>query len=74
MISISLFWVFFNESKPIIAEENIFNMSRIEQYFSTRSSLENDYVGAVNLLRKEIVLKWVYLCILALGNTLYGCF
>lgn len=53
MLSISLFWVFFNASKPIIAEENIFNMSKVEQYFSTRFTLKDDYVGAVNFVKKK---------------------
>jgi hypothetical protein len=47
----SLFWVFFNTSKPIFDEKNIFNMSRIEQYFSIRANLEDDYVGAVDIVK-----------------------
>ncbi len=51
IVTASLFWVFFNTSRPIIDEKNIFNTSRIEQYFSIRFTLEDDYVGAVNFVK-----------------------
>jgi 4-amino-4-deoxy-L-arabinose transferase-like glycosyltransferase len=51
ILTISLFWVFFNTSKPIFDEQNIFNLSRIEQYFSIRANLEDDYVGAVDIVK-----------------------
>ena len=51
ILIISLFWVFFNTSKPIFDEKNIFNMSRIEQYFSIRANLEDDYVGAMHIVK-----------------------
>jgi hypothetical protein len=52
IISLSLFWVFFNTSRPIMAEENIFTMSRNEQYFNIRLNLKNDYLRAVNVVEQ----------------------
>ncbi len=51
ILTLSMFWVFFNTSKPFFDEQNIFNMDRVEQYFSIRSSLKDDYVGAVNFVK-----------------------
>ncbi|MFE1745474.1 ArnT family glycosyltransferase [Coleofasciculus sp. H7-2] len=49
----SLLWVFYNESRPIIADRNIFNTSRIEQYFSNRIDIKDSYVEAVNQIKSK---------------------
>ncbi|MEH2244329.1 ArnT family glycosyltransferase [Nostoc sp.] len=49
----SLTWVFFNRYRPIIASNNIFQTSRIEQYFSNRPYLQATYTGAVEFLNSK---------------------
>ena len=48
LIVTSLPWVFQNKFRPIAAEANIFNMSRIEQYFINRPQLQEPYTKAVD--------------------------
>ena len=48
LIITSLPWVFQNKFRPIAAEANIFNMSRIEQYFINRPQIQEPYTNAVN--------------------------
>lgn len=48
LIITSLPWVFQNKFRPIAAEANIFNMSRIEQYFINRPQIQQPYTKAVN--------------------------
>ncbi len=50
----SLPWVFNNKFRPINTEANIFNLSRIEQYFINRTQLQQPYVETANfVLSKE---------------------
>ncbi|MEH2240286.1 glycosyltransferase family 39 protein [Nostoc sp.] len=49
----SLPWVFFNRYRPIIDSNNIFQASRIEQYFSNRPYLKTTYTGAVEFLNSK---------------------
>ncbi len=49
----SLPWVFFNRYRPIIDSNNIFQTSRIEQYFSNRPFLKGTYTGAVDFLNSK---------------------
>ncbi|MEH2425335.1 MAG: hypothetical protein V7K48_31860 [Nostoc sp.] len=49
----SLTWVFFNRYRPIIDSNNIFQTSRIEQYFSNRPYLQVTYTGAVEFLNSK---------------------
>jgi 4-amino-4-deoxy-L-arabinose transferase-like glycosyltransferase len=49
----SLSWVFFNRYRPIISHKSIFQISRIEQYFSNRPYLKVTYTGAVEFLNSE---------------------
>jgi hypothetical protein len=49
----SLPWVFFNRYRPIIDSNNIFQTSRIEQYFSNRPFLRGTYTGAVEFLNSQ---------------------
>ena len=49
----SLSWVFFNRYRPIIDSNNIFQTSRIEQYFSNRPFLKGTYTGAVEFLNSK---------------------
>ena len=44
LIVASLPWVLQNKFRPIVAEANIFNLSRIEQYFINRPQLQEPYV------------------------------
>ncbi|NDJ22461.1 hypothetical protein GS682_12625 [Nostoc sp. B(2019)] len=46
----SLSWVFFNRYRPIISNKSIFQISRVEQYFSNRPYLNVTYTGAVEFL------------------------
>ncbi len=48
LIITSFPWVFQNKFRPIAAEANIFNMSRIEQYFINRPQIQEPYTNAVN--------------------------
>ncbi|WP_373525495.1 ArnT family glycosyltransferase [Nostoc sp.] len=49
----SLPWVFFNRYRPIIDSNNIFQVSRIEQYFNNRPYLNTTYTGAVEFLNSK---------------------
>ncbi len=53
LIVFSLPWVFQNKFRPIIADDNIFNLTRVEQYFINRKHLEESYVEATNLVLKQ---------------------
>ncbi|GET38019.1 ArnT family glycosyltransferase [Microseira wollei] len=50
LIITSFQWVFSNKFRPIAAEANIFNMSRIEQYFINRPQLKAPYVEATKFV------------------------
>jgi hypothetical protein len=50
LIIASLPWVLQNKFRPIVAEANIFNLSRIEQYFINRPQLQKPYVKATNAI------------------------
>ncbi|MEH1898692.1 MAG: glycosyltransferase family 39 protein [Nostoc sp.] len=49
----SLPWVFLNRFRPIIDSNNIFQVSRIEQYFTNRPYLKTTYAGAVEFLNSK---------------------
>ena len=53
IIEFSLFYVFFNEFRPIIGEKNIFNTSRTEQYLRPVITQKNDYIDAVNFVKQR---------------------
>jgi 4-amino-4-deoxy-L-arabinose transferase-like glycosyltransferase len=53
MLISSLPWVFFNRYKPMIDSNNIFQTTRIEQYFSNRPFLKGTYTGAVEFLNSK---------------------
>ena len=50
LIVASLPWILQNKFRPIVAEANIFNLSRIEQYFINRPQLQEPYVQAANTI------------------------
>ncbi|WP_222426936.1 ArnT family glycosyltransferase [Hyella patelloides] len=50
LIVTSLPWVLQNKFRPIAAEANIFNLSRIEQYFINRPQLQKPYVQAAQTI------------------------
>jgi hypothetical protein len=61
MVLLSLPWVFFNESRPVIfpvnanlspySNENIFNSNRVDQYFTNRGELRQPYIEAVSFVK-----------------------
>ncbi|HBE52352.1 MAG TPA: hypothetical protein DDW76_27170 [Cyanobacteria bacterium UBA11369] len=53
LMVLSLFWVFYNDSRPIIGKYNIFNQSRIDQYFNIRSDIREDYKEAVKFIKNQ---------------------
>lgn len=53
LLQVSLFWVFYNESRPIIGDNNIFNTSRLDQYFANKRYLKEDYIDAVKLVKSQ---------------------
>ena len=52
-------WIFFNDSRPLIKNfraskiENIFNTSRIEQYFRNWRGFKDPYMGAVQFIKSK---------------------
>jgi len=53
LILASFPWVFFNRYRPIISTDNIFQVSRIEQYFKNRPKLQKPYTQAVEYLNSK---------------------
>ncbi len=53
MLYSSLAWVLWGEPRTIVSHHNIFNTPRIEQYFTLRSNLKNDYINAVKFIEQE---------------------
>jgi hypothetical protein len=62
LLCASFIWVGFNETRPLIFNsqivetkqvQNIFNQSRIEQYFSGRPDLKEDYLGATDFIQSK---------------------
>jgi 4-amino-4-deoxy-L-arabinose transferase-like glycosyltransferase len=53
IIEFSLFYVFFNEFRPIIGEKNIFNTSRTEQYLRPVITQKDDYIDAANFVKQR---------------------
>lgn len=49
----SVFWVFYNDSRPIGVKDNIFNQPRIDQYFKIRGDLTGDYKEAVKFIKNQ---------------------
>lgn len=53
LVLTSLFWVFYSESRPWIGNINIFNSSRIDQYFISRPYLKAPYKETVNFVKSK---------------------
>jgi Dolichyl-phosphate-mannose-protein mannosyltransferase len=53
LIISALPWVFFNRYRPIIDSNNIFQATRIEQYFKNRPKLQEPYTQAVEYLTSK---------------------
>jgi hypothetical protein len=53
IIEFSLFYVFFNEFRPIAGEQNIFNTSRIEQHLRPVINQKDDYINAANFVKER---------------------
>jgi 4-amino-4-deoxy-L-arabinose transferase-like glycosyltransferase len=62
LVLLSLIWVFFNESRPLILNsqiiesgkvENIFNMDRRDQYFINRPELQKPYTEAIRFVELQ---------------------
>lgn len=52
LVQFSLYYVFFNEFRPIIAEKNIFNQSRTEQYLKPVKTTAENYINATNQIKE----------------------
>jgi len=44
-------WVFKNQSRPILAEKNIFNTQRVTQYFTNRPSFTQPYIKTYEFIK-----------------------
>ena len=53
LLGTSMPWVFANKFRPIAAENNIFNTSRTELYFTNRPQLKDPYLEAVDFLKTQ---------------------
>ena len=53
LILSSLPWVFHNESKKLIAKENIFAMGRIDQYFSEVPYMKKAYINSIDYINSK---------------------
>jgi len=53
LIAASLAWVFFNESRPLIGQKNIFYTPRKEQYFSNNPGYIFSYTSAVKEIQEK---------------------
>lgn len=64
LVSFASLWIFYNNTRPIvgnsdtfntifITNSDIFNTSRIDQYFSRRPELRDPYVAAARFLRSQ---------------------
>jgi len=62
LLLLSLFWIFFNETRPMIANshsiktgsvENIFNKSRTDLYFMGRRYFREPMIGATNYIKSQ---------------------
>lgn len=53
LIQTSLVFILFNQNKPVIADTNIFNSSRFEQYFTSRNDIKKDYTNAANFVEEQ---------------------
>lgn len=45
-------WIFLNKKRPVLAKENIFNISRQEQYFFFISQFADPYLNAAKIMPK----------------------
>ncbi|HEY9612478.1 ArnT family glycosyltransferase [Allocoleopsis sp.] len=52
LIELSLFYVFFNEFRPIVGEKNIFNTRQIEQYLRPIITQKDAYINTANFVKK----------------------
>ena len=46
-------WIFNNDMKPILGEENVFLVPRINQYFKSRQYIQPEYIKAANIIQKK---------------------
>jgi hypothetical protein len=52
LIIISFYWVFFNETRPLLSNYSILKETRQETYFHSRIDLKSDYLEATNILNQ----------------------
>lgn len=53
LIVLALPWVLYNRTRPLIAKSNIFNTSRVDQYFRSAPSLGEMYVRATDIVKSS---------------------
>ena len=46
-------WIFNNDMKPILGEENVFVVPRINQYFQSKQYIQSEYIKAANVIEKK---------------------
>jgi hypothetical protein len=73
-------WIVHNKSRPLMGSWNIFNTSRVDLYFSNRSTLRDPYIEATDFIRSQkcsqvglLLDDWEYpLWVLLRGNNNIG--
>lgn len=53
ILVLSIPWLFYNHTRPLLGANNIFSSPRIEQYFNSREGLQEPYIKAANLLKSK---------------------
>jgi 4-amino-4-deoxy-L-arabinose transferase-like glycosyltransferase len=57
LLLFSLLYVFYNDSRPLLGEKNIFNTNRIEQYLRPALNNKNEYINAANFVNSTACKK-----------------
>ncbi len=50
-------WLFYNQSRPLLKKQNIFNTKRADQYFANRPYLNEPYTKTTDYIKKNKALK-----------------
>ncbi len=55
----SIPWIIYNQSRPLIGKENIFNIRREQQYFLNRKYMYSQYKDAIDYIKKTETLSQI---------------